>query len=181
MADVLLELIGSSLLGYAAGAAMHIWIDYVHGKRLLRQYWDATDKKIAGIQSTVVTGVVEALPEIPVPDVSSGMETFLRSESGRTWANEVADLIVAKGTAIQTGQLGGLKRTDQRRIAAGLARIDWGNPWLNAGWQEVIRREPDRLNKIATQIMNSGMLEAPELASGELPEGVSNPDEPGWR
>jgi hypothetical protein len=190
------------VIAYAIGGAMHIGIDAVHGKRMLRDYWAKTDVKIAAIKADVIGELkvelppliraelaelefpeIPPFPEIPNVDIGAGLETFLRSEPGRAWAIELADVTANKIEAKYTGAVGGIKRTDQRRIAAGLMRIDWGSPWLNAGWQEVLRREPDRVNKIAKQIMDSGVLESAALADGSLPEGVTNSADEGgvWR
>jgi hypothetical protein len=189
------------VIAYAIGGAMHIGIDAVHGKRMLRDYWAKTDVKIAAIKADVIGELkvelppliraelaelefpeIPPFPEIPNVDIGAGLETFLRSEPGRAWALELADVAANKIEARYTGAMGGNKRTDQRRIALSLSTIDWGHPAINVLWAEVVRREPERLNKIAKQIMNSGVIESAVLANGELPEGVSNPADGGkWR
>jgi hypothetical protein len=160
-----LIVLGGSIAAYAVGGMMHILIDYIHGKRLLRTYWDATDKKIAGIEDQVVAKLEERLggQDADGQTVAKGLSSFLHSEDGVQWARELANLTANQANAQITGAIGGIKRTDQRRLAVNLARLDWGNPWLNAAWNEVVRREPERLNKIAKQIMESGMLEGPAL------------------
>src|SRR5208282_4842485 len=86
--------LGGSVLAYSVGATVHVLIDYIHGKRLLRQYWTATDAKIAAIETQVVTSLTAKLTDVgkaPAADsVASGMESYFRSESGLQWARELA-------------------------------------------------------------------------------------------
>ena len=211
MADTaLIELIASSLIGYACGAAMHIYIDYRHGKLLLRQYWDATDRKIAGIESEVIVGlkrelgefpevptvdqlvqgVKEQLPDVPTVDVGAGLETFLRSEPGVQWARELASLAASDFEAAfikrGTDQKGINARRQQSQTASILLNgIDFGDSRMNALWA-FLPDEQKRaaVQRIARAIHRAGFLLVPinEVpgAAQEALEGPSSDEPPPW-
>jgi hypothetical protein len=122
---VLVVAIASPIVAYAIGGVMHIAIDAVHGRRLLRRYWDATDAKVAKIRADVVEDLRLQLDELkaavpPAPDLQSlqerlearmdelaadpipenaleaAFERFLRSPAGVTWAAELGNLAADK-------------------------------------------------------------------------------------
>ncbi len=155
--------VGISVLAYVVGGVMHILIDYVHGKRLLRTYWDATDAKIAGIEDQVAARIRRELPAAPVippfpeipeldlspiiakfdelqmPDVGRSLDAFLRSESGLQWARELASLAAADFEAafLKRGQdkKGITARTQQATIERTiLDSIRFGDRRLDSLW-----------------------------------------------
>jgi len=65
------------VLAYVIGAVVHIVIDQVHGKRLLRKYWDETDQKIARIKGDVIGELQGELARIRLAIPSSAPELKL--------------------------------------------------------------------------------------------------------
>jgi len=131
-------LIGTSVLAYFIGASVHVGIDYVHGKRMLRQYWDKTDLKIAGIQEDVITGLEQKLGSRlngPVVDVAGGFDAFLSSEQGKQWALELGDVITEAWTTRMTQKAGGVAKKTQAKMARALVEgIKFDHPVMDGLW-----------------------------------------------
>jgi hypothetical protein len=179
-----LIVLGGSILAYAIGGGMHIAIDYVHGKRLLRKYWDATDAKLAGIESRVNSRIDLVRPppvgpelaqleerlvaKIPPPvsteDLSSAFESFLRSDAGQQWATELgelaADRVTAGIVAKTTSAAGAAARTAQSSIERMImGSIDFGNPVLNGVWAAApYQTKAGFVNRLARIIRKMGLV-----------------------
>ncbi len=207
MVDLVLELalafgtIGG-VIAYAIGAVMHVWIDQIHGKHLLKKYWDATDVKIAGIEEQVTTSILANLPpfpaapdlgafkaellaELPPVDVSGALEGFLRSESGIQWATELADLAAAKFEArfIKKGtdQKGINHRHQQSEVGHLLLdNMDFGDSRMNAIWailpgdakKEAVTRIARVISRAGFVLIPTGGQDIAELTETTRPLGA---------
>jgi hypothetical protein len=170
-----------ALAGYAVGGVMHIAIDYVHGKRLLRTYWAATDEKIAAIKGDVVEELAKKMPPNAVdPEaIGRGLEDFLRSSSGQQWATELASVTGAQVTQDVVTRLrqkaAGQAHSDQARIAHVLAEnIRFDHPILDGAWAFLPRETKLAfVNRLAKVIRRAGIDNV--IAEAERAEESSQP------
>jgi hypothetical protein len=73
-----LIVLAGSVAAYAIGATIHVVIDWVHGKRMLREYWDKTDNKIAHIEEDVVRALSARLDEVKASAPVLDTETIVQ-------------------------------------------------------------------------------------------------------
>ena len=164
-----LDLIITALVGYAIGATIHIWIDYAHGKRMLRQYWDKTDVKIAGIEAEVIEGLKK---EIPSSDIGTSLENWLRSPSGVSWAQEVGALAGSKAVEgikqVMTSETGAQTRaglSSAEKLANGV--VDFENPYLNFIWMNLPPNLKHRAFGVMYRAFGKGIAGAAATAEAE--------------
>jgi len=190
---LLVVAIASPIVAYAIGGVLHVSIDYVHGKRMLRAYWDKTDAKIAGITESVVDAVAEKVrtivPSSPVSSeaMTAAFETFLRSEAGVEWGRELAELssrrILDGVRDLTTSRAGANARTSQSQMVRMLTdSIRFDNQVLQGLWVMAPTEEKHRfLMRVASAIRRNGFALVPvdgplALEAGGSSEGEIAPE-----
>ena len=194
-----LIVLGGSIAAYAVGGAMHIAIDYVHGKRLLKKYWDATDVKIAAIKGEVIEALEDEedegslirklrseidrrAPFGPDGPTAAGFESFLRSEAGKQWSVELADVTGTRVTEAIVTRLrqkaGAVAHHDQSRIARALAEnMRFDVPVLDGAWGFLDPQTKMKIvNRLAKVIRRAGVENMiAEIEAGEVGEQLELP------
>jgi hypothetical protein len=186
-----LIILGGSVLAYAIGGAMHIAIDYVHGKRLLRKYWDATDGKIAAIETKVVGSLKNELQSVgkapPVDfqplleQISEVVKVELQQLQLEIPAPEIPPLqvppieisdhqveLIGERLAYAMskkgqGAIGGRIRSDQAAVVDAISSsVDFGNAILNGAWVMLPRETKlAALNKLVKTMRRCGFQVIP--------------------
>jgi hypothetical protein len=134
-----------SIVAYAIGAVMHIWIDRHEGKKLIDRYFHTTEKfvgeQIADLKRSLpgspeipkVADFVAALPKIEMPTTVSLDPAMIDAIAQRVGASVQQEM---KTKLTSTAGIAARKaQSSLERIIEG--SIDFGNPYLNGLWHAV--------------------------------------------
>lgn len=175
--------IGFPVIAYAIGAIVHIWIDQVHGARLVDRYFRTTREQII---EPLRAELIQKIDAIKPPDlaplradlvnvremidslpIEAQLHAFLRSEDGKQWAVELADVVTTQVTdsmvAKTTSAAGAVARTAQQKIFNAIdGSLDFGNPIVNGLWTSIPRENKVRFyNVIARTLRRAGLVLVP--------------------